>query len=374
MNDRWIGFDWRGRTAHAWSPARLVEREFRLPEQSVRRTERALAELRLMEERLVPGAEAIGRLLLRSEGIASSAIEGLSVPVGDVLAVEAIGSGAAAATWVARNLAVVTAAVEETVSPLDADQLHRWHQQLMEGSDLDTDLQGAWRQSPGWVGGNSPLDAAYVPPPAVLIPDLMADLVDFANGTRYDPISQAAIAHAQFETIHPYGDGNGRIGRVLVGWILRRRGAVERYPPPVSVTILRDTGGYLAGLYDFREGDPIRWIDWLAARTVAAASAASDLHGLVGALVERWRSSVQDVRADSVVHRILELLPTFPVLSATAIANTCGVSRRTALTALDTLERHGVLQPFRSAPPSRGRPTRWWIANELVQLTQTWLT
>lgn len=377
MNDHYVTFDWYGRAATAWAPPPLADRDFPLPEQTVRTTERALAELRLMEQRMVPAAEPIGRLLLRSEGIASSAIEGLSVPLEELLTVEALGSGAAAATWVAGNLSAVAAAVEDaglsTNPALDATALHGWHRQLMAGSGLDPALHGAWRSSPGWIGGTSPLDAVYVPPPAAMIPELMADLIRYINTTEPDPITQAAVAHAQFETIHPYGDGNGRIGRVLVGWILRRRRAVDRYPPPVSVPMLRDAGGYLSGLYEFRDGDPIRWIDWFAARTAAAAVAAGDLYQQLDELARRWKTGLDDVRADSVAHRIVDLLPLYPVISTAQVAGSCEVSRRAALTGLELLERRGILVEFEAPSAGRGRPARWWIATDLATAVQRWL-
>jgi Fic family protein len=376
MNSRHVTFDRHGNTARAWAPPALADRKFELPERTVRETERALAELRLMEQQILPSAGPIGRLLLRSEGVASSAIEGLSVPLDELLTVEALGSGAATATWVAGNLAAVAAAVEDAAAldrDLDAARLHSWHCRLMAGSPLEPALHGAWRSSPGWIGGTSPLDAVYVPPPPDMIPDLMADLIEYANGIGSDPITQAAVAHAQFETIHPYGDGNGRIGRVLVSWILRRRGAVDRYPPPMSLTMLRDAGGYLSGLYEFREGDPIRWIDWFAGRTTAAATAAGELYVMLRDFTDRWRAELIDVRADSVTYRIVDLLLSYPVISADHVATDCDVSRRTALTGLALLETRGILTEFAARAGGRGRPARWWIATDLVHALQRWL-
>ncbi len=374
MNDRREPFDWQGRTAHAWVPVPLSERRFALPEASVRATELTLSELRLMEQRMVPAAEPIGRLLLRSEGIASSAIEGLAVPLEELLTTEATGEGPAAASWVAGNLAAITAALEDTDLPVESDTLHRWHRQLMGYSGLDSQLHGAWRPTPGWIGDTSPLDAVYVPPLPDRVPALIDDLIEFANRTDLDPITQAAVVHAQFETIHPYGDGNGRIGRMLVGWVLARRGAVDRYPPPVSVTILRDPGGYLSGLFEFRQGDAIRWIDWFAERTSAAAIAAGDLYELVDDLTRRWQRILSDIRADSTAHRIVQHLPTYPVISTARVAAECQVSRRAALTGLELLETKGILTEFTPTRRGRGRPTRWWIASDLVAAVQRWLS
>jgi hypothetical protein len=136
--------------------------------------------------------------------------------------------------------------------------------------------------------------------------------------------------------------------------------------------MLRDAG-YLSGLHEFREGDPIRWIDWFAARTGAAAVAAGDLLQQLSDLEERWRAGLSDVRSDSVAHRIVELVPSYPVISASQVATSCGVSRRAALTGLELLESRGVLTEFAAPSPGRGRPARWWIATDLVTLVQRWL-
>jgi len=82
----------------------------------------------------------------------------------------------------------------------------------------------------------------------------MDDLVAYANTDHFDPVTHAALLHAQFETIHPYGDGNGRLGRILIGWVLARRRLVDKLPPPISVLIARDPGGYISGLHLFRDG------------------------------------------------------------------------------------------------------------------------
>ncbi len=368
-----VDFEWQGRDAAAWVPALVTERDHTLTLAATRATERAAAALRHMEDRFDVAAEPIARLLLRSEGIASSAVEGLRVPLEDVLAIEAGGGGEREPQWVAQNLAIVTAAIDEAGEALSFEVLHEWHRRLMAGSLLDKSLHGAWRDAPGWIGGASPRDAAYVPPPAELIPGLMTDLLTYLNSDAEDPITQAAVGHAQFETIHPYGDGNGRIGRVLLGWILRRRGAIDHLPPPISVSIARDTGGYLSGLYQYRQGDPVRWIEWFAETVERSAAGAGDLLAAVKRLLEEWRTRVAEARSDSVVHRVVDFLPRQPVVSAGTIAAEFRVSTRTGLTALEYLERQGIVAPFAVPSVGTGRPVRWWIASEIVELVREWM-
>ena len=135
---------------------------------------------------------------------------------------------------------------------------------------------GSFRDEIGWIGGTSPLNAVAVLPPPELIEPLTNDLITFANRKDVDPVAQAAVAHAQFESIHPYADGNGRVGRILIAWLLIRRLCLRVPPPPVSVAIAADTGGYLSGLALYRLGqlDP-----YVVVRGEAGASGCSKVAG-----------------------------------------------------------------------------------------------
>jgi Fic family protein len=210
-----------------------------------------------------------------------------------------------------------------------------------------------------------------VPPPPEAIDELMHDLVAGLNGNEPDPVTQAALAHAQFETIHPYGDGNGRIGRLLVLWVLSRRLEVA-VPPPASVLIGRDPGGYLAGLHWFRIGETARWVDWFAHVVEAAADASIAWAGEVDAVMSAWRARINDVRADAAAHRLLELLPAHPVISVEALVALAGMKRATARAALQTLEDRKVLVRFAGPVTGPGRPSHLWVAGELADLVGAW--
>ncbi len=257
--------EWRGRKVAAWVPDHLAKRELTLTEPTARRTERAAGAARRGSDSLPADWGALARLLLRAEGVASSYVEGVQAPLAQVAAAEFDPSVGESAAWIADNAAATLAAIEEAgQAPLDAQTLHRWHRRLMAGaSHLPEHQIGAWRELPGWIGGTSPLDAAVVVPPPELIASLMADVIEFANRTDVDPVTQAAVAHAQFELIHPYADGNGRVGRILIAWVLTRRLNLAT-PPPVSVRIATDRGGYLSGLVLFRLGQIDPWVAWFA--------------------------------------------------------------------------------------------------------------
>ncbi|MGZ4592094.1 MAG: Fic family protein, partial [Actinomycetes bacterium] len=205
---------WRGRRVRAFVPTLLADRDLTLSAATVERTATAVADVSHSAAALPADYAPLARLLLRAEGIASSYIEGVSAPVVDVVLAEtAPGGGHTPAAWVAANLAAVGEAIASAGSqPLSVELLSQWHRTLMAGSPTPARYVGAIRDEQGWIGGTSPLDANLVTPPASSLPILLEDLVAYANRTDVDPITQAAVGHAQFEIIHPFADGNGRVG------------------------------------------------------------------------------------------------------------------------------------------------------------------
>ena len=129
-------------------------------------------------------------------------------------------------------------------------------------------------------------------------PEANADLVVVSNRVDLDPITQGAIAPAQFETIHPFADGNGRIGRVLIGWIVMTRMGIG-VPPPVSLQIARDIGGYQAGLTLYREEMVEPWVRWFAEAMERSAEDSNIVMGLIEDIQAAWREQAKDLRSDS---------------------------------------------------------------------------
>jgi hypothetical protein len=366
---------WNGRRASAFVPARLAERDLSLDVPTATRAGEALAEVLRAAETLELDYEPLARLLLRSEGVASSYIEGISAPVLEVVLAE---EGRArpeddAAGWVAAALATMVAAVSEASvggATLDLDTLCRWHRLLMTGSPTPERYVGRLRDEQGWIGGTSPLDAHLVTPPADRLPPLLDDLFAWVNRDDLDPIAQAAIAHAQFEIIHPFADGNGRIGRVVIAWVLVRRLALL-VPPPVSVAIAADVGGYSAGLVRFRLDDHRSWVRWFADAVIGGGRAQRALVGQVGALRDTWleRLTASGLRRDAVAYRALTLMPRHLLLTSTVLVDELHVSNKAALDALRALADAGILTEQGTAPAvSRGQPARLFAARELLAL------
>lgn len=362
---------WNGAPVRAWVPHLLASQDFEVGVRTARRTEQAVAAVRASggaSHRFEPPA----LLLLRAEGVASSYIEGLRTPLADVAAAEVGDTSNATAAWVADNLSAVRHALDGAGHNLAIENIHEWHRRLMGPTGrLPEEMIGAFRTAQSWIGGTSPRSASFVPPPPQRVEDLMVDLVDFVNAEWVDPVTQAAVAHAQFETIHPYGDGNGRIGRILIGWILAHRTGIT-VPPPVSVFIARDPGGYLAGLTRFRLGELDPWVEWMAAELQYSSKAAEELMVRSQQLLEEWRRRIDDLRVDATARLVLPILIERPVVSSDLLAERVAVSERAARAALATLAERGILEPYDKTAAGPGRPRHFWVASELIAMVASW--
>ena len=370
-----VVIDWQGHLVKASVPPMLEGFGVELPETVVRATEKAIAAVERSSDHLPLSWEPLARLLLRFEGVASSAFEQIRAPLEEIAAAEVTTLMVGPSAWVADNLAVVSAAVDSARhEPLTTASLLEWHRRLMEHAtgQLDVALLGVFRDRPVWVGGNSPRQAAYVAPPHELIGPLMDDLIEFANADVFDVVTQAAIVHAQFESIHPFADGNGRLGRVLISWLIVRRLGVL-VPPPFSVFVARDAGGYLSGLTLYRMGELAPWIRWFASTMERSASTATSLIGEVEILTAEWRQRARTgtgraVRDGATFWGVLEMLPEHPIVSARLIQERFEITNEAARQMLHRFESLGILSPIELRSGNPGRPIRWWAAKELIDI------
>lgn len=324
-----------------------------------------------------PALAPLARLLLRTESIASSKVEGLQVDARALARAEArqavgqrIGPDAAEvlANIDAMRAAVAAASVAggEAGADITSDDLLELHRVLLAGSAPR--IAGRIRTTQNWIGGNdfNPCGADFVPPPPEHVPALLRDLARFCSDDTLPPLVQAAIAHAQFETIHPFDDGNGRTGRALVQAILRRRGLAPSYVPPVSVILAAHRDRYIDGLTAYRAGDVAGWIELFAVAAARAAGLASAYLAEVRDLQERWRDQLRAAgapRADAAAWAVIDLLPGHPVVTFPVALAASGRNRMSVNAALARLEAAGVLLPLGS-----GARNRAWEAAGLLDL------
>lgn len=319
----------------------------------------------------VTGLEAIGALLLRSEAIASSRIEGYDLSQRN-LARALIDPRAARGT--ARTVAANVVAMEEAIALGEADRqlaaadVRAIHRTLMAG-EPDRVTPGEFRHEQNWIGGrlDSPIDARYIPPPESEVESLMSDLIAFVNRVDLPGVAQAAIAHAQFETIHPFLDGNGRVGRCLVHVVLRRRGVAPRFVPPISVVLAARANLYVAGLVDFREGRVSEWCASFAGACERASRLSTELGDEIARLEADWYERAGRPRRDSASARIIAALPAQPITSAATIRAAIGASHQRTLDGLKALAEAGVVRQI-----TDGGYDRQFAADELFALIEAY--
>ena len=313
----------------------------------------------------------IAAILTRSEGIASSRIEGLMMSTRRIYEAQLRSDDVEdrTARQIVANMEVM-ADVLGASGPLTHDQIHGWHRALMESDPRMRASMGTYRSRQNWIGrrANTPVGADFIPPPPEFVPDLMSDLVRFANERTLSPILQAAIVHAQFETIHPYPDGNGRVGRALIYWVLSNRGTIGDVAPPISPVIVDGAETYVRGLRAYRSDSATAWIDTFIGLMDSAVGYSLLLGAALGELQESWHRRVGDVRAGSVDHRIVEQLAEIPILDAPTVATAFGVTQQAARLALKRLESREIVVRRSLRRGRRGRPARMFEASKLFDL------
>lgn len=306
--------------------------------------------------------EGLARFLLRAESVASSKIEGLEAGPRRLLDAEAVlaqGGDAAdrIAVEVLANVAAMEAAVElgSSADTITLDDLLGIHRILMERSATPA-IAGEVRAVQNWIGGSSynPCSAAFVPPPPEALDGLLDDLLAYVNGDNHPALVQAAIAHAQFETIHPFADGNGRTGRALIHVVLRRSGLAPRFVPPISLVLATWASDYIAGLTAYRHiGTPDHperstgastWLRTFATAAHRSCADAESYASKIAALDARWRERLGRVRANSAVELLLDLLPGVPVITVDSAARLIGRSEMRTGEAVNRLEAAGILR------------------------------
>ena len=205
-----------------------------------------------------------------------------------------------------------------------------------------------------------------MPPPPAAVAPLIDDLSAFMESDTLPPLVQAAIAHAQFETIHPFEDGNGRTGRALIHVVLRRRGLTPAFIPPISVVLARRRAAYIEGLTAFREDRVSEWVDHFAAAAAESARLATSYLAAVGRLQEGWRERLRAEvapRSDAAAWSLIEVLPAHPVVTVAIGAAATGRTRPAVNQAVRMLEAAGVLVPL-----TAGRRNRAWESRGLLDL------
>lgn len=263
------------------------------------------------------------------------------------------------ATEVVGNITAMTAALELAERP-DADAILAMHAGL--AGELRPAIAGRWRNEQVWIGGTSfgPHEADFIPPQHESVPDLIDDLVPFAGRTDLPALAQAAIAHAQFEPIHPFTDGNGRTGRALIHAMLRGHGLTRNVTVPVSAGLLTNTQAYFDSLTMYRRGEPHLIVERLAEASFAATANGRQLVADLRDIRQRWTDKIK-VRRGGAAWRLADLLLRQPVIDAGLVANELGIETGNAGRAIAPLVDAGVLTEFTGF-----KRNRMWQSREVL--------
>ena len=357
---------------HPFTPLPITPWETPVPAAVAGDASEAEAAIQALNERSHPALKPLARLLLRTESIASSKTEGLEVAADNLARAEAtLEQGRTPpekALEILRNVQAMETAIEQASQDrlFTGDDLCAIHARLMAG----TSEAGTIRVVQNWIGGQirSPVGADFVPPPHERVPALLNDLVAAVNDDTLPPVIQAAIVHAQLETIHPFTDGNGRTGRALIHVIWRRRGLTPAYVPPISLVFSRNRDRYINGLTAFREGRVNDWFTYFSDAAAQSAGRAQDYISEVSGLQEQWRQQVRETlptmpRRDAAVWALIDELPAHPAVTSTRAVYALGKSKPAVSQAIDQLEQAGVLRRA-----NQGARNRIWEVPSLLDL------
>lgn len=308
---------------------------------------------------------ALSRFMVRSESAASSKIERITATARDYAKAIAGNKGNPSATSMvaaSRALHELITTVGET-GRFELESLVSAHRALMVDDPEEAAYAGRIRDMQNWIGGSdhSPRGAAHVPPAPARVPALMEDLLAYLHRDDVPALVQAVIGHAQFESIHPFTDGNGRIGRALVSAVLRRRGVTQNAVVPLASGLLARRDDYFAALGSYRLGDPSPLLVLFAQSARVAAVASRETIGRLKALPADWRAEITP-RSGSIAETLIDAFYDHPVMSVHEIDDVASdATRSQAYRVIDKLVDAGFLEEVTGR-----KKDRVWTASEVL--------
>ncbi len=349
-------------------PAEIATRKFNLDSGLISRSESAVTAISHLDGVHGETLGSLNHLLIRVESVASSKIENIHATSEEYArALYGNKSNLSAIAMVAGTAALTAmiASVEsgKKISELSIKDAHRT---LMKDVPREQESAGKYRQIQNWIGGSdhSPLGAIFVPPPPENVESLMKDLLVFANRDDVPALVQATIAHAQFETIHPFADGNGRIGRALVNAILRRRNITTKVVVPVASFLVANRIAYFDDLNRYRDGHIANLLIRFTSAANIASIEAMRSATVLGDLPVNWRKKLGTVRSGGSTSKLLQGLISSPVFAADELIGVIGRNPTSIYNAISKLKDAEILIPL----SSKKRNQIWGVTDVLQEL------
>lgn len=300
-------------------------------------------------------------LLLRTESAASSKIENLTATARAIAEAETLGNTKRRnASMIVANTKAMQTAIE-LADQISGDAILAMHAALMH--DSEPKIAGKWRTEQVWIGGGNfgPRGADFIAPHQERVPGAIDDLVRFAMRDDITVLPHIAIAHAQFETIHPFPDGNGRTGRALIQSMLRHKRLTRQITVPVSAGLLTDTRSYFNALTAYREGDASPIVARLSEASILAVVNGRHLVADLQAIRELWDSKIK-ARRDSAVYHVADLLIKRPVINAPLIQDQLKIPIKNVYRYLAPLVEAEIIVEFTDRARNRA-----WRAPEVLR-------
>lgn len=305
---------------------------------------------------------SLSRFMIRSESVASSKIERITATALDyAMAMAGNRSNSSAASMVAAS-----SALHELVNAVGTsgrftlEQLLSAHRALMADDPHEASYAGQLRDMQNWIGGSghSPRGALHVPPAPNRVAELMEDLITYLNRDDVPVIAQAAIGHAQFESIHPFTDGNGRIGRAMVSAVFRRRGVTRNAVVPLASGLLALRGDYFRALEAYRRGNPEAILSLFARSARVAAECSRPTIARLKSIPDDWTAELRP-RAGSAAATLIHAFYDHPVMGTEEIEARAGTAVSQAYRAVDRLVEAGYIEEITGR-----KKNRVWVASE----------
>lgn len=350
-------------TYQAAIPLFIAERDVAVPADLLERIAEVTANLARFDAQQAARGYNLPALLLRSESAASSQIENLTSSVRNVALAELSDQAPRNAQVIMGNVAAMRAALS-LPDQLSAGEIKEVHRALMNRAGQT--FGGRLREEPVWVGGRgySPHGALFVPPAFARVPAYLEDIVAYAQRENVNPVVKAAVVHAQFETVHPFIDGNGRCGRTLVHKLLRAEGVLRHATLPVSAGLLHDVDAYMASIREYQAGNPLAIIEQVTAALEMALVVGGTVARHIDSVVEAWREGIQE-RAGSHIHKLPDVLVEQPVVDSRYVSEALGITRRAALAVIGRACDYGMLRPM-----GNRRRGEFYQSDELINVLE----
>jgi Fic family protein len=296
-------------------------------------------------------------ILLRSESASSSEIEHLTAGTKAIALAEIGDTSKRNASMIVANTTVMNRALE-LADRLDEASIISMHDALL--GEINPEWTGHWRTEQVRIGGASVHTARFVPPHQDRVPAAMTDLAEFIQRLDMPTFEQAAVAHAQFETIHPFPDGNGRVGRALIHAMFKNRELTHNVTVPVSAGLLSDTSAYFDSLNEYRAGNVTSIVELMARASFAAIQNGRELAADLQGYEEDWHLRLK-ARSDSSAWKVANLILRHPAIDSSLVQRELSLIQPSADRAIGQLVNAGILTEV-----SGYKRNRRWVATEVV--------